>query len=188
MAKVMSIAGRNANLVGYDPQTIKSDHLSIVTALLKTVSADNVLLLLQVNEAVYNQHSLITLLAEYQMQEFGLIVDSVATKHNSAPNVPGTQTLYVSDVVRCPLVDRGGLMALVLHPVEDGDEDKYEIFDVTSDYPWTPCHYMHNAQACKATAPLAPSILQDIPDVSSKTPHFDPGNNEQLSYGITAKL
>ena len=80
-----------------------------MTSLLKTVSADNLTLLLCVNEAVYNQHSSITLLAEYQMREFGLIVDSVATKHYSAPNVLGTQTLYVSDVVKCPMVDRGVL-------------------------------------------------------------------------------
>ena len=109
MAKVTAITGRTANLVGYDPQTTKSGHLPIVTALLKTVSADNVPLLLCVNEAVYNQHSPITLLAEYQMREFGLIVDSVATKHYTAPNVPGTQTLYVSDIVKCPMVDRGVL-------------------------------------------------------------------------------
>ena len=65
MAKVISVTGRTANLVGYDPQTTKSGHLPVVTALLKTVSADGVPLLLQVNEAVYNQHSPITLLAEY---------------------------------------------------------------------------------------------------------------------------
>ena len=112
---------------------------------------------------MYNQHSPITLLAEYQMREFGLIVDSVASKHFSAPNVPGTQTLYVSDVVKCPMVDRGGLMALVLHPIEDGDEDKYEIFDVISDNPWTPCHYMHNVQAYQVTtSSITTSIIQDF--------------------------
>ena len=109
-----------------------------MTALLKTLSAENVPLLLQVNEAVYNKNSPITLLSEYQMREYGLVVDSVASKHLSAPGTPGTQTLYVTDVVRCPLVDRGGLMGVTLYPVEDGDDNKYEIFNVTSDVPWTP--------------------------------------------------
>ena len=123
------------------------------------------------------------------MREFGLIVDSVATKHYSAPNVPGTQTLYVSDIVKVPMVDRGGLMALVLHPVEDGDADKYEIFDVTSDQPWTPCHYMHNVQAYQVSTPsVTTSIIQDIPFVSTKTHYYDPGDKDLPSYGITAKL
>ena len=106
MAKVLSYTMRTANLVGYDPQTTKSASLPIVTALLKTMSAENVPLLLQVNEAIYNKNSPITLLSEYQMREHGLVVDSVASKHFSAPGTPGTQTLYVSDVVKCPLVDR----------------------------------------------------------------------------------
>ena len=72
-------------------------------------------------------------LSEYQMREHGIVVDSVASKHYTAQGVPGTQTLYASDVVRCPLVDRGGLMGITLYPVEDGDEDRYEIFDITSD-------------------------------------------------------
>src|SRR5687768_16207207 len=123
------------------------------------------------------------------MREFGLIVDSVDTKHNSASNFPGTQTLYVSDIVKCPLVDRGGLMALVLYPVEDGDEDKYEIFDVTSDSPWTPRHYMYNVQAYQVTTPTtSTSIVQDIPFVSTKTNFLDPVDNELPSYGVTAKL
>jgi hypothetical protein len=61
-------------------------------------------------------------------------------------------------------------MALVLYPVEDGDEDKYEIFDVTSDTPWTPRHYMHNEQAYQVSTPsTSTSIVQDIPFVSTKT-------------------
>lgn len=81
LAKIESITIRTANLVGYDPQTTKSSSLPIVTALLKALSAENVPLILQVHEAVYNQNSTITLLSEYQMREYGIVVDSVATKH-----------------------------------------------------------------------------------------------------------
>ena len=54
MAKIIGITSGTANLVGYNPQTTKSGTLPIVSALLKTVSADNVPLLLRVNEAVYS--------------------------------------------------------------------------------------------------------------------------------------
>src|SRR5687767_15080716 len=81
---------RSANLIGYDPRTTKSKSLPIVTALIKTMSAENVPILIHVNEAVYNQNSPITLLSEYQVREFGLVVDSVATKHLSTQGTQGT--------------------------------------------------------------------------------------------------
>src|SRR5688572_11186954 len=44
-------------------------------------------------------------------------------------------------------------MGLKLLPVEDGDEDKLEIFDITSDVPWTPracvVHPMHSSCCAK---------------------------------------
>ena len=46
LAHIESITMRTANLVGYDPQTTKSSSLPIVTALLKTISAENVPMLL----------------------------------------------------------------------------------------------------------------------------------------------
>ena len=147
LAKIESITMRTANLVGYDLQTTKSSSLPIVTALLKTLSAENVPLLLRVNEAVYNQNSTITLLSEYQIREYGIVVDSVALKHLTTDKRRGTQTLYASDVVKCPLIDRGGLMGLKLYPYEEGDEDKYEIFNITSDEPWKPRSYQNGNKA-----------------------------------------
>ena len=66
--KIESVTMRTANLVGYDPLTTKSFNLPIVTALLKTVSAENIPMLLHVHEAVYNQNSTNTLLSEYQIR------------------------------------------------------------------------------------------------------------------------
>lgn len=51
---------------------------------------------------------------------------------------PGTQTLYALGSVRCPLWERGGLMGIMLYPVEDGDEDLYENFKLTFDQPCVP--------------------------------------------------
>ena len=52
LAKIECVTGRTVNLAGYDPQTTKSSDLPIVTALLKTLSADNTPVLLQINEAI----------------------------------------------------------------------------------------------------------------------------------------
>ena len=109
-----------------------------MTALLKTVSTKNVSMLLWVHEAVYNQKSTITLLSEYQVREYDIVVDSVASKHLTTDKRRGTQTLYASEHVKCTLIERGGLIGIKLYPVEDGDEDKYVIFTITSDNLWRP--------------------------------------------------
>ena len=83
------------------------------------------------------------MLSEYQVREYGIVVDSVATKHLTTDGRQGTQTLYASSLVKCPLIDRGGLMGLRLYPFEEGDIDKYEIFTITSDEPWKPRSFQY---------------------------------------------
>ena len=82
MAKVIDYTGRHANLVGYDPKTTRTDNVPIVTALVKVKSSTicQLPVLLKANEAPYNAHSPITLLSEYQIREYGLVIDSVAKK------------------------------------------------------------------------------------------------------------
>src|SRR5574339_995923 len=101
MAKIEIVTMRTANLVGYDPETTRSSSLPIVTALLKTMSLENIPMLLRVHEAVYNQNSTITLLSEYQVREHGVVIDSVASKHLTTDGKRGTQTLYASESVKC---------------------------------------------------------------------------------------
>ena len=67
-----------------------------------------------------------------------MIVNFVVTKHLTIIGTSGTQTIYASSVVKCPLVDRGGLMGLKLYLVDVGDEDRYEIITITSSNPWKP--------------------------------------------------
>ena len=64
------------------------------------------------------------------------MIDSVAKKHLSTGGMFGTQTIYVSEGTECPLIDRGGLMGIQVYPIEDGDEDIYEIINVTSARLW----------------------------------------------------
>jgi hypothetical protein len=108
-AKVLSYTGRHANLVGYDPSTTRTDKVPIVTALIKAKSNVNSMpILLKVNEAPYNPLSPITLLSEYQIREYGMIIDSVAKKHQSSPDKHGTQRFNVNAFVHINFEDRGG--------------------------------------------------------------------------------
>jgi len=170
LAKVLHVTKRTATLVGYDPKTTKSSSLPIVTALLKTISSENIPILLRVNEAVYNQDSPTTLLSEYQIRDFGLAVDSVASKHLSAQGIHGTQTLSVSDIVKCPLVDRGGVMGITLYPIEDGDENRYDIFDITSKVPWKPKSSMTESRIYSVTtSSISKSATQECPQLLAKS-------------------
>ena len=109
-AKVLSHTGRFANLVGYDPVTTRTDKVPIVTALIKvkSSSAKQLPILLKVHEAPFNQNSPITLLSEYQIREYGLIIDSVARKHRSSLDTKGKQRFQVNDCVHVAFEDRGG--------------------------------------------------------------------------------
>src|SRR5687768_857289 len=100
-AKVISYTGRYANLVGYDPNTTRTEKVPIVTALIKVKSSSNEQhpIFLKVHEAPYNPLSLMTLLSDYQIREHGLVIDSVAKKHLASQGTYGTQTFHVSALV-----------------------------------------------------------------------------------------
>jgi hypothetical protein len=110
-AKVLSYTGRYATLIGYDPATTKTEKVPIVTALLKATSSTEgeYPVLLKVHEAPYNANSPITLLSEYQIREYGLIIDSVATKHHTGINTTGTQRFQISPHVHINFEDWGDL-------------------------------------------------------------------------------
>ncbi|HYX14539.1 MAG TPA: hypothetical protein VE944_09245, partial [Nostoc sp.] len=140
MAKVLTYTGRYASLIGYDPANTKSERVPIVTALIKARSSSNMNyeVLLKINEAPLNKGSPITLLSEYQIREHGLVIDSVARKHRSIHGKSGTQCFCVNSEVFIDFEDRGGLMGFELLPVEDGDEDKFDVITITSPLRWTP--------------------------------------------------
>jgi hypothetical protein len=82
MAKVVDYTGRHANLIGYNPKNTKTYQVPIVTAIIKAKSnVQNIIVLLKVYEAPFLKESPITLLSEYQIREYGLVIDSVAKKH-----------------------------------------------------------------------------------------------------------
>lgn len=107
-AKVMFYTERYANLVGYDPKSTRKHKIPIVRASIKARSSiSNILLLLKTNEAPYKEKSSITLVSEYKVKEYGLVIDSDARKHFSAPNVWGKQLFQVPEKVSIDFEDRG---------------------------------------------------------------------------------
>ena len=108
-AKVLSYTGRYANLVGYDPKNTRTDKVPIVSALIKAKSSTigSIPVLLEINEAPYNPTCPTTLISEYQIREYGLIIDSVAKKHFSAPGVRGKQLFQVNEWVSIEFEDGG---------------------------------------------------------------------------------
>lgn len=63
-----------------------------MTALLKvrTNTPGEIPILIKVHKAPYLESSPVTLLSEYQIHEYGLVIDSVATKHHKVNGGYGT--------------------------------------------------------------------------------------------------
>ena len=142
-AKVLSYTGRYARILGYEPSSTQSGRVPIVTALIKarsTEASNSFPVLLRFHESAYLENNPVTLVSEYQVREYGLVIDSVAEKHQVAPGIYGTQSFYVNmdPEVKIGLEDRGGLMGFEILPILPGDEERYDIYDVTSNEPWGP--------------------------------------------------
>ena len=162
-AVVVSHTGRYATLVGYDPKHTRSKRIPILTAYLKVKAHNGIPILLKINEAVYNEGSPVTLLSEYQIREFGFVIDSVAQKHLKAPGQQGLQRFILNDVVHIPFDDRGGIMGFEILPIADGEIDEidpiFDVFEVTGPKKWIPARFRHT-HACQH----APRIPLDPPE------------------------
>ena len=127
--------------------------MPIVSALIKVQpsNVDNIPILLKVNEAPDTPDSPITLLSEYQIREYGLVIDSVAKKHLSSHGQYGTQHFQVNPWVHMNFEDRGGLMGFEILPLEPGDEERYDIITITSPETWTPFRFQGKTMALHTT-------------------------------------
>ena len=104
----------------------------IVTAIIKARSnvPGQVPILLKINRAPINKNSPIALISEYQVREYDIVIDSVAKKHQSSNGTYDTQLFQVSADVSIKFEDKGGLLGFELLPIEDGDEEIYEMFEM----------------------------------------------------------
>ena len=134
---MVSSSGRGAILSGYDPSTTTSNRKEIGTGYIKANTSLGIRLLV-VHEAVFNPESPTTLLSEYQVREYGKIIDSVAKKHLKATDTYGTQRFDVDPDCHIGFIDRGGIMGFEVLPYEEGDDERYSRIEITSPKRWRP--------------------------------------------------
>ena len=139
--------------------------------------------LLKIYECPMNGDSPITLLSEYQIREYGLVIDSVAKKHKSSHGKQGTQRFEINSWVHIDFEDRGGLMGFEILPMEDGDEDKYETFTITSPEKWNP-HKFQNATYHASTISDADTKGSNTPTETPPTP-LNPVTSSKLLNAMT---
>ena len=112
-AHVTHYTGRYATLVGNDPKNTRS----------KALAHNGIPVFLKINEAPYVENNPVTLLSEYQVREYGYVIDSIATKHQKSATEYGTQRFTLSNDVHIPFEDRGGIMGFEILEVTKDDFD-----------------------------------------------------------------
>jgi hypothetical protein len=131
-------------VVGFDHETdIKRNHpiVSAITAL-DLPNGQSVLLL--VHEGIYNETSSHSLLSEFQLKEFGIVIDSICHRHG------GAQQMIIkdsndSDILTIPL-DLAGCMVHFKHrlpTVEDMSSLKQYCL-THGDTPWNLSSFIGN--------------------------------------------
>ena len=142
-AYVINQTGRFARLIGYDDKNTRSGRVPIVSAYIKTVTDKGEYVLLLIHEAASLAHSSITLLSEFQLRQYGLIIDSVSKTHVLSKNPPllGTQRIYLPNGMEIDLNNRGGIMAIPQFTYQPGDNEILKIIEITSKERWIPQRY-----------------------------------------------
>ena len=183
---VEACTGEKAYLSGFDPAKVPPKEVSIVTGLIKVLtSPQQIPVILRVHQAPYNPDSPITLLSEYQIREHGYVIDSVAKKHRTGFKAYGTQTFYLNEVVSIPFEDRGGLMGFEILPYEEGDKERYDVFDITSPEKWTPQRFrLNNTTIQKVTKPEVPTIEIENMKPTNDGQVEEPGMNLDNDSGV----
>jgi hypothetical protein len=181
-AHIIHYTGRYAHLVGYDPANTRSGKIPIVSAYLKVKAHNNIPILLRVNEAPHNGQSPVTLLSEYQIREFGLVIDSVAVKHKASHGHNGTQHFNSNDCVNIPFLDRGGMLGFELLLYEKGDDELYDVITITREDRWRPIRFCsendplsgeHLGITTACNTAVSPTSSSTIQAINSSAPCVD---------------
>ena len=109
--EVLSIHNsRRANVVGFDHETAIKRNLPIVSAITALDLPNGQSILLLVHEGIYNETSGHSLLSEFQLREFGKIIDSICRRHGGAQQMM-IKDRNDNDVLTIPL----GLAGCMIH-------------------------------------------------------------------------
>ena len=78
---VESYTGEKVNLVGFDNIHAQKNQLPLVTALTVIEHPEHGNVILRANQVVLNESSKTTLLSEYQLSEYGCMIDMKPMRH-----------------------------------------------------------------------------------------------------------
>jgi hypothetical protein len=159
-AHIINYTGRYAHLLGYDPNTTRSGRIPICSLYIKVKAHNGIPVLLLLHEAPCNITSPVTLISEYQVREFGLVIDSVASKHRVGETSYGTQRFQLNDYIHIPFEDRGGLMGFEILPYEEGDDRIFEVIQITQSTKWTPGRFRREKEKDSNALPYFDAVLQ----------------------------
>ena len=193
---IESHTSRTANIVGFDTKVARKGGLPIVTAL-TVVNHNGHDILLRVNEGVYNAGNPTTLLSEFQMRQYGCIVDSVSNQHLlSFAGTKGTQCLQPTPDITIPFVLNAGLMTFMHRLPTATDLGTLPIIDITADQPWNPANHQDTThpiippldpttiQVYQAIVPPPPDIpTRTIPEPTVTAYYFDPTDTSKPTLG-----
>ena len=108
---VVNCTGQYACLISYDPSTTQSSRVPVVLASIKLKDKNDNIVLLLIHEPSYLAHSNTSLLLEYQICQYGKIIDSCSKNHvlSTNPVLKGTQRFQTNDLNRIDIINQGGL-------------------------------------------------------------------------------
>ena len=109
----------------------------------KTINSIGEYILLLIHEAAHLAHSSITLLSEFQLHQYGLVIDSVSKRHvlSTNPFLYGTQRIYLPNKMEIDMSNRRGIMVIPQFDYMPGDDETLEIIEITSKEQWVPQRY-----------------------------------------------
>ncbi len=191
---IESYTTRTANLIGFDATSSRKSGLPIVSAV-TAVDSNGSTHLLRVHEAVYNQGSATTLLSEYQIREYGCIVDATSTRHRRTfAGDYGTQAFHPNPQVTIPFLINGGLMTFRHRQPTPLELSSLLPLDITSDTPWDPGAHHSDAfpvlPALHAEAPVHAFLTHTHVHPLTTIPpwFFDPSDTMHPSLGVPYPL
>jgi hypothetical protein len=167
-------SSRRANVVGFDHETAIRRNLPIVSAITALGFPNGQSVLLLVHEGIYNETSNHSLLSEFQLREFGLVIDSICHRHGGAQQMIFKDS-NDSDILTIHL-DLAGCMVHFKHrlpTVEDMSSLKQYCL-THGDTPWNPSSFSDQ---------MADKFYQQVIDTESYNNCLDPTTRSQtLSF------
>jgi len=158
---------RRANVIGFDAANTTKRNLPIVSAVTIVKDRRGGRILVQINEAVYNESSNISLLSEYQVRSHGGKVDSVPMKHG------GTQSFTMEDIT-FGLTVQNCMVGMVHNmPTEQDLEEKTPLVITQGEEVWNPRHPSHTMDHSEEFAREVIDLIDEEEEQESQDIHID---------------